>query len=156
MVRLAITQLCMFCLAVGLAVSVAAAHEKASGDVIIRHPWAVPAEKGQNSRVYMVIENEEPDKITLLTLKTPVAHTVELRFLADAKTVLSLSSRSVAAEETLHAGTRHMWFELIDLNQDLIRDEEFPAALFLADGRKIDLSVVVGQNLNPKDGAVVR
>jgi copper(I)-binding protein len=120
------------------------AHESASHEVTITHPWAMAADAGSNTRLYMVIENGEPANITVTTLETPVASDTEIRFQADDETVLSLSSRSIRPDEALNMGTHHMWFELIGLKRDLVMGSQFPAALRLADGRHINLKVFVG------------
>jgi copper(I)-binding protein len=122
-----------------------AAHEFWEGDVRISHPWAVPAKAGKNTRLYLVIENEEQARITLMNLATPVAKSARFQFQADAETVLSLSSRTIGSEETLNVASHHMWFELHDLRRDLIKGSTFPAVLTLADGRIIKFSVVVGR-----------
>jgi len=120
------------------------AHESASHQVTIVHPWAMSAKVGGDTRLYMVIENEETENITVTTLETPVAWDTKIRFQADDETVLSLSSRSIRPDEALNMGTHHMWFELIGLKRDLVMGSQFPAALKLADGRSIDLTVFVG------------
>lgn len=131
----------------------ACAHESMSHHVIITHPWAMAAKAGENTRVFMVIENEETESIVITALETPVARGAQFRFQADPETVASLSSRSIRPEEALNVGTSHMWFELIDLRRDLVMGSQFKAALKLADGRSIILTVFVGhthKNYGPK------
>ncbi len=120
------------------------AHQSESGDVSISHPWALPAKAGENTRLYFVLENEEQDRVTVTNMETPVARFARFQFQADSETVLSLSSRTIRSEETLNVASHHMWFELFDLRQDLIKGDRFPVALTFADGRIIHLSVVVG------------
>ena len=131
----------------------ARAHESTSHHVIITHPWAMAAKAGENTRVYMVIENEETENITVTGLETPVARRAQFRFQADSETVASLSSRSILPEEALNVGTSHMWFELVDLRRDLVMGSQFKAALKRADGRSLDLTGFVGhthKNTGPK------
>jgi len=135
------------CLSVSMAVWSATAHESSTGDVRLLHPWAMPAKAGANTRLYMVIENDESENITLMSLETSVAQSAQFRFQADAKTVLPLSSRSVMSEEALNVGSHHMWFELMGLRRDLVEGGEFPAKLSLADGRIINLTVAVGRSI---------
>ncbi|MBT7755856.1 MAG: copper chaperone PCu(A)C [Rhodospirillaceae bacterium] len=137
----------LLCFIAPLGALSAGAHENSSGNVNVSHPWAAPAKAGGNTRLYLVIENDESEQITLLSLETPVARDARFHFQADDKTVLSLSSRSIKPEEALNVGTHHMWFELIGLRRDLVKGSLFPAVVTLADGRKIELTVIIGRTI---------
>lgn len=146
MYRLVKAALISTCLAISMTAWKATAHESVSGEVSVSHPWALPANAGENTKLFMVIENEEPGRITLMSVETPVARSTQFHFQADSETVLSLSSRTIGSEEKLNVATHHMWFELSDLRRDLVAGTQFPATLTLADGRTIDLTVAVGRS----------
>ena len=119
-------------------------HKTLSGEVMILHPWMEPAKTGANSRLFMVIENEEAFHISLVKIDTPVAEQVELQFDTGDNKVGVLSSRVIGSEEALNVDSHHMWFQLKNLKMNLKPGDTHPARLFFNDGRVMEITVQVG------------
>ena len=119
-------------------------HKTSSGEVMILHPWMEPADIGANSRLFMVIENEEAFHISLVKIDTPVAEKVELQFDAGDDKIGVLSSRSIGSEESLNVDSHHMWFKLTNLKTSLKACEMYPARIFFNDGFVMEINVQVG------------
>jgi len=119
-------------------------HKTLSGEVMILHPWMEPANVGANSRLFMVIENEEAFHISLVKIDTPVAEKVELQFDTGDDKVGVLSSRVIGSEESLNVDSHHMWFQLRNLKVNLKPGDTYPARIFFNDGRVMEITVQVG------------
>lgn len=131
----------------------ASAHEASSGDLVLSHPWAEPGAKGGNTRMYVVIQNEEQFKVSLSGVSSPLAERIELKFRSPDGAQMGLSSRVIAAEETLNVASSHMWFELTGLKADLRPGEVFRVTFYFGDRGAIPADVIVGHRSDPPEPA---
>ena len=127
------------------------AHEASTSDIIISHPWAEPADAGQNTRLHAVIENEEPFRVSLTGITTSVAKRAELRFLSHGGAVRKLESRTIDAEGVLNLGSHHMWIELVELKRALRVGDVFPVVMEFGDRGALRFEVIVGHHSDPPD-----
>lgn len=125
------------------------AHGTQSGQLRFEHPWSSTGVKGGEARLFVFIENEEPQAISLLQAGTPVAERVELRFADGTGGVGVLQSRSIRSGESLNVASHHMWFSLLGLRRDLSAGERFVFDLEISDGRRVPLDVVVAERSAP-------
>ncbi len=119
-----------------------------SGSLAVRDAWARPAEQGQNSAVYFVIENPGAAD-TLLGVSSDAAEAVEMHrsVMADDGTMKMEHQKSVSvpAKGSLEfkPGSYHVM--LIGLKQPLKVGDTFQATLHFQNGGDIPLEVTVRQ-----------
>lgn len=118
-------------------------HHIWSGDILVSHPWAEPVRTGGDTRLFLVLENDEAFRISLVDVKTPVSDNVELQFDNGGGEIGVLSSRVIEPEETLDVGSKHMWFSLTDVKTTLGPGDTFPVHLVFNDNRSIEILVRV-------------
>jgi hypothetical protein len=123
----------------------AAAHEELSGDITIEHPWAMPGKAGGTTRVFMLVRNDERSPVHLLRVTTPVAEAARIGFRSIGRDE-HLESVPIPPDEKLRMDTSHMWVELLNLREDLEDGETFPATIQFSDGRRVDVTIAVGQD----------
>ena len=114
--------------------------------ITIRDPWARTGTEGDNSAVYMVIENANSDD-TLLSVSGVVAAAVELHTVINDNGMMKMipveGGIPVLADATqiLKPGSFHIM--LIGLTNDLKSGDTFPLALTYANAGQITVSIEV-------------
>lgn len=124
------------------------AHELILGQIIVQHPWALPAKAGTSSRLYIAITNEGYSPVFFTGLKTPVANQTSIMFQSGPGEERSIEFVTVQPDETLNFATSHMWIDLRGLKRDLAPGDKFPAALEFGVGRQVLVVVSVGREHN--------
>ncbi len=121
-----------FAFAIAAAILVSAdvtAHELDFGQISIQHPWALPAEAGKSTRMYLLIRNEGHSTLVFTGVKTPVSPRSSIMSQSEPGVAQELGSLSVPAGESLNFATSHMWVALNGLRRNLQIGDHFPVAL---------------------------
>lgn len=125
--------------------SSADAHELYLGQIVVQHPWVLPAKAGESTRLYLAITNEGYSPVYFTGVKTPVANETAITFQSKPGVTRSLDFITVPSGETLNLGTSHMWIAVRNIKQDLTLGDKFPAALEFGQGRQVLVVVSVGR-----------
>jgi copper(I)-binding protein len=108
------------------------------------HPWTEPGERGGTSKAYPTFVNQSNGRQVIAGVSTEVAERVEI--VARGQGVERLE---LAPGETLGVDQFHL--RLIDLTRDLDDGGHFAATLTLADGRRAEIMMVVGESSQAPD-----
>lgn len=113
---------------IGLATLLPAlAHSYRTGDLLIGHLSAQPAQDGETGKLFVPILNKGPARETLVGIETPVAESVELWLAEDgAKRVDEVALEPKVVLNMLPGGR---FVKLVGLRQPLRAGEKFPVTL---------------------------
>lgn len=116
----------------------ARAHTSEHGEIQIIHPWVEPAETGSTS-AHPTIVNDGDAAVALVGVETDAAERVELLRGSDPVDRIEIAAGDVATPEDVT-------LRLVGLTRPLTHGNHFPAEIVFADGRRITVHFIVGED----------
>lgn len=120
---------------------------KQEGTLSINDAWSRPGMAGNNSAIYLIIDNATSQDDSLLSAECDAAETVELHLSSmDASGNMSMHPQekiSIPAGQKIEFKPGGLHIMLIDLKEELRPGQKINAALVFENAGKINLEVIV-------------